>query len=57
MVIDQRLKARMARINNNVARIYLVKAASVQQQIPQHIALTGDTGANVPPFLNSFLVT
>jgi len=57
VVIDQHLTARVARLNNNVARLYLVDGADVQQQIPQHITLTDETGANVPPFINNFLVT
>ena len=57
VVIDQLLTARVARLNNNVARLYLVDGANVQQQIPQHITLTDETGANVPPFLNNYLIT
>ena len=57
VVIDQYLTARVARLNNNVARLYLVEGTNVQQPIPQHIMLTDETGANVPPFLNNFLIT
>ena len=57
VVIDQLLTARVARLNNNVARLYLVDGANAQQQIPQHITLTDETGANVPPFLDNFLIT
>ena len=57
VVIDQHLTARVARLINNVARLYLVDSTTVQQPIPQHITLTDETGANVPPFLNSFLIT
>lgn len=57
VVIDQHLTARIARLNSNVARLYLVDVADVQQHIPQHITLTDETGSNVPPFLNNFLIT
>jgi hypothetical protein len=57
VVIDQHFTARLARLNNNVARLYLVDGANVQQQIPQHITLTDETGANIPPFINNFFIT
>ena len=57
VVIDQHFTARLARLNDNVARLYLVDGADVQQQIPQHITLTDETGANVPPFINNFVIT
>lgn len=57
VVVDQHLTARLARLNNNVARLYLVDGANVQQQIPQHITVTDETGTNVPPFHNNFLIT
>ena len=47
----------MARLNNNVARRYLVDGANVQQQLPRHVTLTDETGANVPHFINNFLIT
>lgn len=56
VVIDQHLTARVARLNNNVPRLYLVEGTSVQQPISEHITLTDETGPNVPPFLNILLV-
>lgn len=57
VVVDQHLTARLARLNDNVARLYLVDGSSVQQPIPQHITVTDETGTNVPPFHNNFLIT
>ena len=42
VVIDQQLTARVAKLNKNVARLYLVDGAGVQQEVPPHIILTDE---------------
>lgn len=52
------LTNRMERINNDVARVYLVDHLQVQQPIPPFITMTkNSTGAAMQPFLNNFMVT
>ena len=56
VVIDKHLTVRLARLNDNVARLYLVDGANVQKKIPRHITLTDETGANVPLFIKVFVM-
>ena len=55
--LDPNLTARIERINNNVARLYLVVNNAVQQPVPAHITVTDGGGQQVPPFMNNFLIT
>ncbi len=45
------------RINNNVARVYLVDYQRVPLPMPDDIIMTDGQGVAVPPFMNSFLIT
>ena len=55
--IEDDLCIRIERIDDNIARIFLVNAASVQQPVPAHITLTNSRGAHIPIHMNEFLIT
>lgn len=57
LVLDENTTIKIERINNNVARVYLVDAQQVQQPIPPHVTMTDSAGGVVAPFLNNFLIT
>lgn len=57
VVIDPNLTIRIERINNNIARVYVVDANNVQQPIPQHITMMDHANVHVNPFQNNFLIT
>ena len=57
VVINPDLTARIERVHNSVARVYVVDSNGVQQPIPQHITLVDEANAVVPPFQNNFFIT
>eukprot|EP00611_Tribonema_gayanum_P028837 TRINITY_DN7534_c0_g1_i1.p2 TRINITY_DN7534_c0_g1~~TRINITY_DN7534_c0_g1_i1.p2 ORF type:complete len:112 (+),score=27.64 TRINITY_DN7534_c0_g1_i1:197-532(+) len=56
VVIDGNLTARIERINNDVARLYIVGTNNVQVPVPPHIQLVNETGAQIAPFMDNFLI-
>lgn len=55
--IDGALSLRIERINNNMARAYIVNAENAQQPVPPHITMADSVGLRVLPFLENFLIT
>lgn len=47
----------MERVNNNVARVYLVDQQQAQVPIPPHVAMQDSAGNAMPPFLHNFMIT
>eukprot|EP00611_Tribonema_gayanum_P028451 TRINITY_DN731_c0_g2_i8.p1 TRINITY_DN731_c0_g2~~TRINITY_DN731_c0_g2_i8.p1 ORF type:complete len:115 (+),score=15.45 TRINITY_DN731_c0_g2_i8:227-571(+) len=57
VVIDEHLTVRIERINNNVARLYLVGPNNVQVDVPPHVQVVDQAGAQIAPFMQNFLIT
>lgn len=57
LALDDKLTIRIERINNNVARVYLVDGQQVQQPVPAYVGMTNGAGAAVPPLQNAFFIT
>ena len=55
--LDDHLIIRMERIDDIVARVYLVDAHNVQQPIPANVTMARAAGDAVPHFLNNFLIS
>ena len=55
--LDGNLTIRIERINNDVARVFLVDAQQVQQPVPASVVMMDAAGVAVPPFLDNFLIT
>lgn len=57
VVIDEKLTLRIERITEDIARIYLVNYAGIQQPFPQHIRVTNNLGHSQTPFMNNIFIT
>lgn len=55
--VSDTLFARIARIDSNVARLYLVDVDQVEVPIPSEMALEDGVGGTVPAFRDSFMIT
>lgn len=55
--IDGQLTLRIERINDNIARLFLVDHLGVQQPFPNRIRVTNLVGHVQAPFLNNVLIT
>ncbi|CAK0732279.1 hypothetical protein CVIRNUC_000108 [Coccomyxa viridis] len=55
--LDDHLIIRIERIDDIVARVYLVDAHSVQQPIPANVTMARAAGDAVPHFLKDFLIS
>jgi hypothetical protein len=55
--IDNKLQLRIERINDNIARIFLVDHLGVQQPFTNRIRVTNMVGHVQAPFLNNILIT
>ena len=56
LALDDNLTIRIARINDVVARLFLVDAQQVQQPIPANVVLANAAGVAQVPFLNNFFI-
>ena len=54
--VDSGLDLRIERINQNVARVYLVDQNGNAQAMPAHITMQDGLGAGVAPHNNEFLI-
>lgn len=57
LALDNNLTIKIERVNNDVARVYLVNAQQVQQPVPANVVITDAAGIAVRPFLNNFFIT
>ena len=55
--IRDNLSARVARLDSNVARLYLVDDEQAEVAIPSDVTLEDASGAVVPAFKDSFMIT
>ncbi len=55
--LDNDLSIRIQRIDDDVARVYIVNAQNEQQPVPPHIRMANSAGAPVLPFLDNFIIT
>ena len=55
--LDHHLMIRIERIDDIVARVYLVDAQNVQQPIPANVTMARAAGDAVPHFLDNFLIS
>ena len=57
LALDKHSTIRIERINNNIAKVYLVDAQSVQRPIPANVTMADAAGDAVVPYHNEFLIT
>ena len=57
IVVNPDMTAKIERINNNIARIYLVDSHNVQVPFPPNLTIVDSTGQLVPPFQDNVLIT
>lgn len=55
--VGENLHVRVARIDSNVARLYLVNDVCVEVPIPEGMVLQDGSGTPVPAFKGSFMIT
>ncbi|KAG2451914.1 hypothetical protein HYH02_003689 [Chlamydomonas schloesseri] len=55
--LDAVTTARLERINNSVARVYLVDNDNVQVAVPNNLTMTDQAGNVVAPYMQNFLIT
>ncbi|PNH10898.1 hypothetical protein TSOC_002295 [Tetrabaena socialis] len=54
--IDANTTAKVERVSNSIARVYLVDNANVQIPVPNNMKMTDQGGNICPPFMNNFMV-
>ncbi|KAG2483478.1 hypothetical protein HYH03_017660 [Edaphochlamys debaryana] len=55
--LDGNFIVKVERLNNHVARVYLVDNANAQQQVPANMAMTDSEGNRFPPYKDNFMIT
>jgi hypothetical protein len=57
LTITDELVIRIERVDENIARVFLVDAQGVQAPIPAHITMTNSAGNPTPSLFNNFFIT